>query len=66
VTGRLVLRLVDEELDLLDLALEVGSFLRQARGEIRGRVDLLRRRALGRVLGRRGCGFGSDLSPPAS
>jgi hypothetical protein len=59
--------LVDEELDLLDLALDLEGLGRQARGEL-GR----RGRRIGSVEWRlgRGCrlvaGFGGDLSPPAS
>ena len=65
VPGGLGLRLVDEELDLLDLALEGGCLIGQARGEIRGGSDIPAGRRLLRALGR-GAGFRSDLSPPAS
>jgi hypothetical protein len=64
VACRLGPRLVDEELDLLDLALEVGGLSREARGEIGGgRDDREVRRRVRRV---RNLGVRGDLSPPAS
>jgi hypothetical protein len=65
VAACLGLRLVDEELDLLDLALQVGGFAREAGGKIRGRGDPSVGRRLRRAL-RLGGGLRGDLSPPAS
>jgi hypothetical protein len=66
VAGRLGPGLVDEELDLLDLALEVGGLGREARGEIGGgRGDRALRRRVRRAR-RLDVGFRRDLSPPAS
>jgi hypothetical protein len=65
VPDGLGLRLVDEELDLLDLALERGRLLAQACGEICGRGDLSVEWRL-RCARVRGGGIRGDLSPPAS
>jgi hypothetical protein len=76
VAGRLGLCLVDEELDLLDLALQRSGFVGEARGELRGGSDLrvglrfprTRRAVRARRPGVGGVGgcFRGDLSPPAS
>jgi hypothetical protein len=68
VTRRLGSGLVDEELDLLDFALDLQGFLGQACGKVRNRGDA----GCGRVerrLGwgcRLGAGFRGDVNPPAS
>jgi hypothetical protein len=65
MTARLGLRLVYEELDLLDLALQGGGFVRQAGSEIgcRGDIPVGRRFRRARDCG---AGFRGDLNPPAS
>ncbi|HJP87643.1 MAG TPA: hypothetical protein VJ850_01250 [Candidatus Limnocylindrales bacterium] len=64
---RLGLGLIDEELDLLDLALDLAGLRGQARGEIRGRGGT--RGGLEQRVGRGprlDAGLRGDLSPPAS
>jgi hypothetical protein len=68
VARRLGAGLVDEELDLLDLALDFQGFLRQACGKVRNRGDAGCGR-VGRRLGwgcRLGAGLRGDVNPPAS
>ncbi|HET7182122.1 MAG TPA: hypothetical protein VFI15_07830, partial [Candidatus Limnocylindrales bacterium] len=60
-------RLVDQQLDLVDLALDLERLGGEARGEVRDGGGFGRR--VGRRIGR-GCrlcaGLRGDLSPPAS